>query len=248
MKKFFFIFLCTTYTVVSAQNDRVTDDNNVNWLQTFATVRINQSFDWVADVQWRRTQGLSERQQLLLRSALQYRFNNQGSLAAGYAWIETYPYGDFPIAANGTFPERRIHQQVLIKQSLNKLSISQRFRTEQRWLGRIAPNSSGKVEDWVFSHRFRYHLRLQRQLTDSSRIPFYVSVADEVFVNAGKNVGVNIFDQNRLQLLFGIKLKAQLGIELGYIKQTVQQGRRTASGNTVIQNNDGATLALLVQL
>jgi hypothetical protein len=131
---------------------------------------------------------------------------------------------------------------------VNKLAISQRLRTEQRWLGRIAADRPGEVEDWVFSNRFRYQLRLQRPFTDSSRVQLYGALANEVFINSGKNVGVNIFDQNRLQALIGVKINPQFSIEAGYIKQTVQQGRRTIANNTVIQNNDGATLALLIQL
>lgn len=248
MKHLIVIFCCWISLAALAQNDRVTDHNSIAWLQSFATIKLTNKFDGLAEVQWRRTNALKDPQQILLRTALQYKLNNQVSLAAGYAWIETHPYGSFPIAANGIFPERRLHQQVILKQSFNKLGISQRLRTEQRWIGRIAAGDPGKVEDWVFSNRFRYHLRLQRPLTDSASIPLYAAVANEVLINAGKNIGVNIFDQNRLQALLGIKLTPHFSLEGGYIKQTILQGRRTASNRTVIQNNDGVTLAVMLQL
>ena len=248
MKKFFLAFFCCSYFSLAAQNDRVTDHNSLAWMQSFATIRLNKKIDLLAELQWRRAEGFSAPQQLLIRSALQYRLNNQLSIAGGYAWIETYAYGDYPIAANGAFPERRIHQQIVMKQPLNKIAITQRLRTEQRWIGRIDATNPEKIEDWVYSNRFRYQLRLQRQIRDSSRMPLYVAVANEVFINAGKNVGANIFDQNRLQALVGLKINAYLSIETGYIKQTLLQGRRTSGGNTVVQNNDGATIALLMQL
>lgn len=248
MKNFFLTLACFSWTIVSAQNERITDHNSIAWLQSFATVRLSKKIDWLSDVQWRRTEGLASPQQLLLRSGIQYRLNTQVSLAAGYAWIETYPYGDYPIAANGTFPERRTHQQVVLKQSLESIAITQRIRTEQRWIGRINANDPDKIEDWVFSNRFRYQLRLQKQFRDSSKLPIYGAIANEVFINAGKNVGINIFDQNRLQVLLGVRLSSHISIETGYIKQTLQQGRRTPANKTVVQNNDGATLSLLFQL
>ena len=215
-------------------------------MQTFGTIRLNKKFDWLAEVQWRRTEGLTAPQQLLLRSAIQYRLNNQVSFATGYAWIETYPYGDFPIAANGTFPERRIYEQAVIKQSLGKLSMNHRFRVEQRWIGRRAAGTERQIEEWIFSNRFRYLVRLQLPVVNTTQFNLYAAAADEIFINAGKKVGINIFDQNRVHFLLGSSLNSHLGLEVGYVKQTVQQGRRNSNNNTVIQNNDGVTVAVLV--
>jgi len=47
--------------------------------------------------------------------------------------------------------------------------------------------------------------------------------------------------------LTGVKISKNLNLELGYIKQTVVQGRRI-NNNTIIQNNDGFTLAGILNL
>jgi Protein of unknown function (DUF2490) len=231
----------------NAQNDRVSDFNNIFWAQFFTTVKLHQKWDGLLEYQWRRTNGVNEWQQSLLRGAVQYRPNEQVAFALGYGWIETFPYGDFPIAAAGTFPEHRIFEQMVLKQPVNKLGLTHRFRIEQRWLGRRKPETDREIESWTFSHRFRYMLRAQRPIVTKNEFAFYVAAADEVFIGAGKNVGVNIFDQNRLMFSAGVKLSKQVSVEAGYINQTVIQGRRV-NEETIVQRNNGITLATNINL
>lgn len=72
----------------------------------------------------------------------------------------------------------------------------------------------------------------------------YSAAADELLVGAGKNVGVNIFDQSRIFLLLGYKFSKRFTVEGGYLNQTLQQGRRI--NNTIIQRNNGIVLTSLL--
>ena len=72
----------------------------------------------------------------------------------------------------------------------------------------------------------------------------YAAVADEIFIGAGKNVGVNIFDQNRLFLLVGYKLNKNVNIESGYFNQTLQQGKRI-NNQTIMQRNNGLLVSCI---
>ena len=245
MKKIGIVCLIFLPYLVKAQNDRVQDDNTIVWAQLFGNVKLNNKWDFLPEYQWRRVNGFKHWQQSLLRVAIQHRFNNQLSVAAGYAWIETFPYGDFPLAANGTFPEHRIHEQVQLRNTLGKLTINQRLRIEQRWIGRVQPNTNREIEDWIYSNRFRHLLRLQYPLMNNNKL--YTALADEVFISAGKKVGANIFDQNRVMLILGSKISNQISFEAGFINQTLFQGRRV-NNNTIVQDNNGATLALIVSL
>jgi hypothetical protein len=218
----------------AAQNDRVNDYNNINWVQLFITKSINKKTDWLVEYQWRRTNGLKYWQQGLFRTAIQYKPNSNVAVAAGYTQAETFPYGDYPIASNGTFPEHRLFQQVLLRQSFSKLSISHRFRIEQRFIGRVKAGTDREIEKWLFSNRFRYMLKLQYPFNKN----FYGWCGDELIVSAGKNVGVNIFDQNRMHLNLGYKINSKISVELGYINQTLQQGRRV-NNSTIVQRNNG---------
>ena len=65
---------------------------------------------------------------------------------------------------------------------------------------------------------------------------------DEVFIGWGKNMGTNIFDQNRLAILLGYKLNKTIKFEAGYLGQVLQQGKRI-NDKAVFQYNNGFMLA-----
>ena len=127
-----------------------------------------------------------------------------------------------------------------LRQPLNKFLLTHRFRVEQRWLGRVKAGTDREIEEWLFLHRFRYQFRTQYSLNKK----MYAAVADEIFIGAGKNVGVNIFDQNRLFLLVGYKLNKNVNIESGYFNQTLQQGRRI-NNQTIMQRNNGLLVSCI---
>lgn len=239
----FLAYMMFATAEIHAQNDRVNDHNNTNWLQLFNTISLNKKWSLHAEYQWRRTDGLKNWQQSLLRMGVNYRLNENITVHTGYAWAETFPYGDFPLAANGTFPEHRTYEQLSFKQPLKKWTFTHRFRIEQRWLGRVKAGTDREIEAWIFLHRFRYQFKTQYNL----HAKFYLAAADEIFIGAGKNVGINIFDQNRIFLLAGHKLNKTLTLEAGYFNQTLQQGRRV-NNNSIMQRNNGVVISSFVQL
>lgn len=242
MKYTFLLVALFTTALLPAQNDRVNDYNNTNWLQIFATIPLHKKWSIHAEYQWRRTDGLKNWQQSLLRAGVNYKINEQVIVHAGYAEAETFPYGNYPIAGNGTFPEHRLYEQLVLKQPLKKWLLTHRFRIEQRWLGRVKAGTDRDIEEWVFLHRFRYQFRSQLAITQK----WYAAAADEIFIGAGKNVGVNIFDQNRIFLLAGYRLNKHVSLEAGYFNQTLQQGRRI-SNNTIMQRNNGIVVSSFLQ-
>ena len=227
-----------------AQNDRVNDYNYLNWLQTFNTVSLNKKWSLHLEYQWRRDKGLKNWQQSLLRIGANYKLNDNVTAQVGYGWIETFSYGDYPLASNGTFPEHRIYEQLNLRQPVGKVLLTHRFRVEQRWLGRVKAGTAGnrEIEGWTFLHRFRYQFRTQLPFYTKGNKQLYGAAADEILIGAGKNLGTNIFDQNRIFLLLGYKLNKNLSIEAGYFNQTIQQGRRI-NNSTIMQRNNGWLLS-----
>jgi hypothetical protein len=104
-----------------------------------------------------------------------------------------------------------------------------------------------EIEDWFFLHRFRYQFRTQYPFWTKGVKQLYGVAADEIFIGAGKNLGTNIFDQNRIFLLLGFKLNKKITIEGGYFNQTLQQGRRI-NNSTIMQRNNGVVLGSFLNL
>jgi len=70
-----------------------------------------------------------------------------------------------------------------------------------------------------------------------------IMLLDEIFIGWGGNIGVNIFDQNRLAFLVGYKLNQKLKFEAGYLNQVLQQGKRV-NDKPVFQYNNGFLIAV----
>jgi len=247
MKKIFFFPALLLTIHLSAQNDRVNDFNNINWLQTFNTISLNKKWSLHLEYQWRRDKGFKNWQQSLLRIGANYKLNDNVTAHLGYGWIETFSYGDYPIASNGTFPEHRIYEQISFRQPVNKFLFTHRFRIEQRWLGGVKAGTAGnrEIEDWFLLHRFRYQFRMQHPFFTKGDKQFYGAAADELFIGAGKNLGTNIFDQNRIFLLAGYRFNKKLALEAGYFNQTLQQGRRINNA-TIMQRNNGFVVSSFI--
>lgn len=224
-----FITICT-----QAQTTRISNYNNIGWYTytgTFTYGRVGLHTEY----QWRRTNFITNWQQSLLRTGVNYLVNSKLTVRLGYAWVETYPYGDIPLNSFGkTFTEHRIYEVATLTDTIRKSTLSHRFMLEQRFVGSFSNAALTKEDTWNYMNRFRYMARLQTPLFNN----IYAVIYDEVFIGFGKNVRENIFDQNRLSLLVGYNLNRNISIEAGYLSQIVQLGREIDSKN-VFQYNNG---------
>jgi hypothetical protein len=241
-KRGFVIAICLLLLVVNnyskAQTTRVNSDNFNAWVVYNGQHLITDKFGLHAEVQVRRNNGFSGWQQLLLRPGVFYKINKSVLATAGYAYAETSPYGDIPIA-KVTFPEHRIWEQLQFTQQTGPVDIVNRLRLEQRFFGDASVGTFSNVR---YENRLRYMLKANIPLGKTT--PFYLPVYDEVFIAFGKNVKYNTFDQNRLGLGLGYNAGKTTKIELGYLYKYVQQRNLTATFSQVVENNH--TLAINV--
>ncbi len=225
-----------------SQEQRLADNNTIGWFVYTGTFKIKPKLAIHTEYQWRRVNGLKDWQQGLLRTGINYAVHKDVSLNAGYAFAETFPYGDYPNA--NAFPEHRIFEQVVLKQAINKIELSHRFTLEQRFVGRIVLVNNEKNIDWNYLNRMRYRLRTEIPISikKGSINKWRVILQDELFIGWGKNIGGNIFDQNRIGVLLGYRLNKNIKLEAGYINQILQQGKRV-NDKAVFQYNNGFMLA-----
>lgn len=227
--------------VAQAQNTRINDHNTVGWYNGFATVHLYKKLSWHGEYQWRRDQLIINWQQALYRTGLTYQLTPMVQVRAGYAFVETYPYGDINLQAAGRyFPEHRTYQMVSMNDTVSKLELNHRFMLEQRWVGRYSMPGLEQVDEFVYTNRMRYMLRLQYAFNKPRVQPgaVYAAAYDEILISFGENVNANIFDQNRLGVMLGYQFNRNLRLEAGAMQQILQLGRLVDNRN-VMQYNTG---------
>lgn len=220
-----------------SQEQRLTDHNSIGWLVYTGTFKIKPKLAIHTEYQWRRVNTVKNWQQSLFRAGINYAIHKDVSINAGYAFAETFPYGDYPNV--NPFAEHRIFEQVVLKQAFDKIELAHRFTLEQRFTGKIKIENNQRTVDWIFMNRIRYRLRTEVPLIKKT---WCIILQDELFIGWGKKVGANIFDQNRLAVLFGYKLNKNIKFEAGYINQVLQQAKKV-NDKPVFQYNNGFMLA-----
>jgi hypothetical protein len=249
------IFILLVVITISTQNSfsqniRRSDYNSIGWWNHFATIKLNKTWGIHAEYQWRRENIVTDWQQSLARTGVNYRLNPKTLLRAGYAWILTYPYGDVPLQSAGkTFNEHRTFQMALVNDKIGRMDLSHRFMLEQRWVGRFNSSNSKSEEEFLFMNRMRYMVRAQFPLQGPTleNNEWYVEAYDELFIGFGKNVNQNIFDQNRIGVLLGYRINPMFRVEGGYFNQILQLGR-FVNGQEVFQYNSGVILNTYLNL
>ncbi len=240
---FILLVLFISNSSLSAQN-RIQDNNTIAWAGIFTTTKFNDKWSWHAEFQCRRVEGIKTPQQNLFRTGINYQPNKKFLFRLGYTHAETFPYGEYTLNSMGKqYSDNRAFEMISIADKVNRIDLTHRFMLEQRFVGKYSSASLTKEDEISYVNRIRYMFRMQMPLQKkvTSNHATYLVMYDEIFIGFGKNVGENVFDQNRIGVLFGYKFNEMLKIEGGYLSQIVQLGREVDNKN-VFQYNSGVML------
>ncbi|UOK42036.1 MULTISPECIES: DUF2490 domain-containing protein [Flavobacterium] len=249
MKRIFIIVFLTIlsfYNVALAQTFDPKVDQYDAWILYTGNHKLSEKWGLHTELQWRRNEGFSEPMQNLVRFGVDYKINKTYMVTAGWAYVETFEYGELakemptPRFNQYTFNEQRIWEQFVINhENVGRFQYDSRFRLEQRWLANLVNVDGNYVrpsdaylaanpnaEDWRFRQRARYRFRVQVPLSkpEMKDNTFFFVASDEIFVNFGKHVTANIFDQNRLYLALGWRFNKDCNIQTGYMNQFIEKG------------------------
>lgn len=218
--KIFFLFLLGVAAPALAL-----DDNNAHvWFMYNGDHAFGRGARWGfhGEAQWRRSDTVLKWQQAMFRPALNYDLAKNITLTFGYAFADTFRYGDYPVLAR--FPEHRAFQQLLYTKRIQKLDFQNRFRLEQRYIGQPAlqPDGTFAIDSYRYENRIRYMLRTNIPLRFGGGRNF-IGLYNEIMFNFGKNVLGNVFDQNRAFVSFGRNLGYDTRVELAFMEQTLQR-------------------------
>jgi len=183
-----------------------------NWLIYIGNKKIDSKWNIHNEVQYRNYDVVGDLEQLLLRTGVGYNLSeNNHNLLLGYGYIASENY--IPETQEKTaINEHRIFQQFISKDQLGILSLTHRYRVEQRFVEKD------------FKMRFRYFLAANIPLikTEDGGSKLYFSAYNEVFLNAKSKV----FDRNRVYGGFGFQLNRQIRMEAGYMNQMFEASSR----------------------
>lgn len=233
-----------------AQNNRLSDHNSIGWYSFNGTFLVTNKWSLHTEYQWRRDDVITNWQQSLLRWGVNYMVSPKLTLRLGYAYIETFTYGDFALQAAGKpFPEDRLYEAVIYQHKEGSVEWMHRLMLEQRWVGRFSSPSLSQPDSRVFSNRIRYMARMQFPIKGNTitNKKIYAALYDELFVGFGHNVDQNVFDQNRFGVLLGYQFSEKLRVEGGFLSQIVQLGRLVDT-HPVFQYNTGFIINMILKL
>jgi len=193
------------------------------WLASFNTFKLNNKLSIHFDAQLRSTDKWQQVQTILLRPGLNVHLKKQWTITAGYAFISNRRTVS---GISDLLPEHRIWQQALFSHKLKNVSISHRFRFEERFISRATlSNDELKTDGNDQAFRFRYFIRNIIPFAGSGSFSrgLFFALQNEVFLNTGNKSAVNgkTFDQNRLYAAIGYRLPGKFDIEGGYMNQYI---------------------------
>ncbi len=192
------IFILST-PIIIAQNFDLGSWNIVN-----LKLNVNNKWSLFGESQLRSLKFYNNFHYYEYKAGFNYKFHSNATFTLGAGSYQTYREGgDFVTPKNNN--EFRIWPQIVLFQSLGKLKIEQRYRTELRF------TSNG------YRNRFRYRLGLSYPFgkEKNNYKPYQVSTSNEIFFTDNEPY----FERNRMQVAFNYKPSKSTTLQVGYLHQ-----------------------------
>lgn len=218
---FLFFFIAAPETVFGQQKNVV--NGNQQWLQYYNQTKLNDKWTLLFDGGYRWKDGFQENSQYIARAAIGYNINTDLRISSGLAHLGFYSSDKIHRV------EFRPYQEIIVNNKFNKIGLAHRYRIEERFFN---PVTNGKIQPPnTFNFRFRYSLMLSVPLFKLSKVNadkmVLINIGDEIFINAGKNVVNNIFDQNRFIVGPSFGLSEGLALSLTWNSQFASASSQT---------------------
>lgn len=199
MRKVWLLLLMCMPVISIAQNFDLGSWNILN-----LKYNVNEKWSAFGEAQLRSLKFYDHFHYYEYKGGINFRAYKNLSLALGAGSYQTYKEGgDFVLPKNND--EFRLWPQVVLSQSIGKLKVEQRYRSEFRF------TSNG------YRNRFRYRLGLSYLFGEETKgyQPFQMSVSNEIFFTDNEPY----FERNRLLFAFSYKPSKSTTLQIGYLHQ-----------------------------
>ena len=226
--------LATIGFIIPLQAQKQVTHQSQYWVRYYG--KYNLSSDYAINLELEDRRFFEDNRQanwVLPRIVLVRKLGAGWSAGVGFTYYNSSNPADPSKSAAVTVPELRPHEELSYSQKIRDLTISHRFKLEQRWTRKS--NATELLEGYTFSQRFRYQLQLQYPLikkeTDAGALN--AKISDEIFLNLGHSIVQNTFDQNRFYVALNYGISRSFQAELGYMDYFQER----SSGTQYYQRN-----------
>jgi hypothetical protein len=161
---------------------------------------INDKTSFFAEAQLRSLQFYDNFHYHEFKGGVNYKLYSNLQLTLAGGQYDTYAEGGtFKTPKNNS--EFRLWPQIMLSQSVDKMKVEQRYRTEMRWTSR------------GYRNRFRYRLGITQTLKKLDNLQ--IGANSEVFFTNREPY----FERLRSSVFVGKKLNQTTSIQLGYVHQ-----------------------------
>lgn len=221
----FVLFLLMGLSVTSLRAERQKIYQGSVWFRYMNMLQLPQHWKIRSELENRIfIQPEVKEHQLLVRNQAEKHFKKGWHLGLGFVYFAN---GVNNTANSSTLlaPELRPYLEAGYKQAVNDwFNITHRYRAEWRFQHNTNTAYTELEPGFRNNFRFRYQFSLEFIPYKNEDRELRVRLADELMVNAGKNISRNIFDQNRLMAAVQFNVNEHIGFEAWYIFWMQQNG------------------------
>ncbi len=218
-KKIFTIGIIFSPFMLSAQIKQVQSDNQI-WMSYNNTSRFTDKWGIWADYQVKTKDAFFNNTDIIEKTlGLIYYPNETIKLTAAFTHVDLHPTDGKTMIV----PEYRPWQMIQWQAKTGSVKWSSWIRLEERFKTKVLNNTTlGSGYD--FSYRLRYNVFSQLPITKRKYQKGAISLVatNEIYLNFGKNIVYNVFDQNRAFAGFFFYTSKRDFIQFGFTKSYQQ--------------------------
>jgi hypothetical protein len=184
------------------------------WFGFFSKYQFNDKWAYHGEYHVRLRNGFHDMAQIYLRFGATYKVKQYFDVTAGfvhpYYWA---PHTNDP-NIDKVVPQYRLWQQGVLATPFNHIIVLHQLRTEQRWARNYVKGSP-----YDLTHRFRYKLTTYIPLNKPAfeERTLFLSLYEEIFIQAGKSIVFNHFEDNRIYAGLGYNFNEVWQVQAGYM-------------------------------
>ena len=215
MKKFRVILFLLLSILCQAQTDEKNiDHQSILWTRYYNQLLLTEKWSLHSEFDNRVFLKPVQENLYVVRIQGRYKINDHLETGAGFAYFSVDTQVP-EINPDYNTPEYRGQQDLTWKSNVNKVTLTQRFQVEERFIHNA--NKDELLPGTTFFWRFRYRLQGDYTFWKKEKQLLKAVLSDEIMFNFGKKIIKNTFDQNRIYAAIHYGHNSNLAFELGYL-------------------------------